>query len=216
MSIAPVDTSASSASTSSSKQLTGNFDTFLTLLTTQLQNQDPLAPMDSNQFTQQLVQFSSVEQQIHTNKNLESLLSLTKARAASDAVNYLGKQVTLSGGKGALINGEAKWTYGLEEDAKSSTISILDRNGRAVRTLDGALKAGVNNVEWDGKDNIGNQMPDGEYHLRIQAVAENGDAVNYAVASKGIVGQVDFTASEPILMLGPMQIFLSEVAALQN
>ncbi len=216
MSIAPVDTSASSASTASSKQLTGNFDTFLTLLTTQLQNQDPLAPMDSNQFTQQLVQFSSVEQQIHTNKNLESLLSLTKARAASDAVNYLGKQVTLSGGKGALINGEAKWTYGLEEDAKSSTISILDRNGKAVRTLDGALKAGVNNVEWDGKDDIGNQMPDGEYHLRIQAVAENGDAVNYAVASKAIVGQVDFTASEPILMLGPMQIFLSEVAALQN
>ena len=80
--------------------MSSNFDTFLTLLTTQLQNQDPLSPMDSNQFTQQLVQFSQVEQQINSNKNLESLISLTKNQTSVDAVSYLGKTLTLTDGAG--------------------------------------------------------------------------------------------------------------------
>src|SRR5712675_2430466 len=83
-----------SGAVTAQKSLSTNFNTFLTLLTTQLKNQDPLAPMDSNQFTQQLVQFSQVEQQINANKNLESLISLTKARGAIDAVSYLGKKLT--------------------------------------------------------------------------------------------------------------------------
>src|SRR5579884_3869002 len=87
------------------QQLTGNFDTFLQLLTTQLQNQDPLSPMDSTQFTQQLVEFSQVEQQINTNNNLQNLIGLTEANAGSTAVSYLGKDVTITNGNGALING---------------------------------------------------------------------------------------------------------------
>src|SRR5260221_4755429 len=84
--------------------LASNFDTFLTLLTTQLKNQDPLSPMDSSQFTQQLVQFSQVEQSINANQNLESLISLTKARARTDAVGYLGKTVTVTDGNARLKN----------------------------------------------------------------------------------------------------------------
>src|SRR6267142_4445505 len=83
-----------SGAVSAQKSLSTNFNTFLTLLTTQLKNQDPLAPMDSNQFTQQLVQFSQVEQQINANKNLESLISLTKNQASVNAVSYLGKTLT--------------------------------------------------------------------------------------------------------------------------
>src|SRR5690242_5441077 len=107
--VAPASTASGAAS--AQKQLSSNFDTFLTLLTTQLKNQDPLAPMDSNQFTQQLVQFSQVEQQINSNKNLESLIALTKGRSAADAVSYLGKVVTLTDGSAALMNGQAKWAY---------------------------------------------------------------------------------------------------------
>src|SRR6266446_9553353 len=92
----------SSAAATSQQQLSTNFDSFLTLLTTQLQNQDPLQPMDSNQFTQQLVEFSQVEQQINSNKNLESLISLTKNQASVSAVSYLGKTLTLTDGTGAL------------------------------------------------------------------------------------------------------------------
>src|ERR1051325_236388 len=103
----PVSSSNSAAqgqAASAQKQLSSNFDTFLTLLTTQLQNQDPLQPMDSNQFTQQLVEFSQVEQQINSNQNLESLISLTKNQTSQSAVSYLGKTLTLTDGTAALAD----------------------------------------------------------------------------------------------------------------
>ncbi|HTO41836.1 MAG TPA: flagellar hook assembly protein FlgD [Rhizomicrobium sp.] len=217
MSIDPVGAAAaSSASSKAGQQLAGNFDTFLTLLTTQLQNQDPMSPMDSNQFTQQLVQFSGVEQQINTNKNMESLISLTQSRANTDALGFLGKSVTMSGGKGVLIDGAAKWTYGLDSKAKDNTITISNADGRVVYTTQGETTAGIHNFEWDGKDNMGNQLPNGEYRLSLNAQGVDGSPVISAIASKGVVGQIDFSGSEPKLMLGPMQIALSEVAALQN
>jgi flagellar basal-body rod modification protein FlgD len=216
----PTGSSASSQTQSQSsaatQQLAGNFDTFLTLLTTQLQNQDPLSPMDSNQFTQQLVEFSGVEQQINTNKNLETLVNLTQGRSNADAVGYLGKSVTLSNGKGALINGAASWTYALNDAAKANTITISDSNGKVVYSTEGALATGVQTFAWDGKDNYGNQLPDGQYTLTLAPQAADGSAINYAVASKGVVNQVDFSGSSPQLMIGPMEIPLTDVAALQN
>lgn len=219
MTVAPVGTSTpdpNAASSASAQQLAGNFDTFLTLLTTQLQNQDPLSPMDSNQFTQQLVEFSGVEQQINANKNLETLVSLTQNRSSADAVSYLGKSVTMSNGKGALIDGAANWTYALDDKAKANTISVSDSTGKIVYTAPGELSTGVHTFAWDGKDSYGNQLPDGQYTMTLTPQAADGSAVNYAVASKGVVGQVDFSGSEPQLMIGPMEIPLSEVAALQN
>lgn len=221
MSVAPVGTNTNTPdpnaqSNAASKSLGDNFDTFLTLLTTQLQNQDPLSPMDSNQFTQQLVEFSGVEQQINTNKNLENLVSLTQSRSSADAVGYLGKSVTLSNGKGALINGAGTWTYALDGKAKANTLTVSDANGKTVYTTNGELSTGIHTFNWDGKDAYGNQLPDGQYTFTLSPVADDGSAVNYAVASKGVVAQVDFSGSEPQLMIGPMEIPLSEVAALQN
>ncbi|HVT23241.1 MAG TPA: flagellar hook assembly protein FlgD [Rhizomicrobium sp.] len=219
MSVTPVGTNTAdpnAQSTTASKSLASNFDTFLTLLTTQLQNQDPLSPMDSNQFTQQLVEFSGVEQQINTNKNLETLVSLAQGRSSADAVSYLGKSVTLSNGKGALINGQATWTYALDDKAKANTLTVSDANGKVVYTANGELTTGVHTFNWDGKDAYGNLLPDGQYTFTLSPVASDGSAVNYAVASKGVVAQVDFSGSEPQLMIGPMEIPLSEVAALQN
>jgi flagellar basal-body rod modification protein FlgD len=221
MSVAPTGSSTNTPnpnaqSSVASKSLADNFDTFLTLLTTQLQNQDPLSPMDSNQVTQQLVEFSGVEQQINTNKNLENLVSLTQSRSSADAVNYLGKSVTLSNGKGALIDGKANWTYALDDKAKGNTLTITDANGKTVYTTNGELTTGVHTFNWDGKDAYGNQLPDGQYTLTLSPVAGDGSAVKYAIASKGVVAQIDFSGSEPQLMIGPMEIPLSEVAALQN
>src|SRR5476649_2407617 len=98
MTVAPVAAAATAAASTAQKTLAGNFNTFLTLLTTQLQNQDPLSPMDSNQFTQQLVQFSQVEQQINTNDNLKSLITQGTNQTGAYAVSYLGKAVTIAGG----------------------------------------------------------------------------------------------------------------------
>src|SRR6201996_366755 len=128
---------ASSATDNSMQQLSGNFDTFLKLLTTQLQNQDPTSPMDTNQFTQQLVEYSQVEQQIDTNTNLQTLINQSSTQNASYATSYLGKNVTVSGGKGALIDGQASWTYNLGAAASSTLLTITNANGQTVDTAQG-------------------------------------------------------------------------------
>src|ERR1700710_989023 len=115
---APVTTTAAAASSSSTSpnamaQLSGNFNTFLTLLTTQLKNQDPMSPMDSNQFTQQLVEFSQVEQQIDTNTNLKSLIPQGTTQAGAFATTYLGKKVSITSGQASLSGGAANWSYTL-------------------------------------------------------------------------------------------------------
>src|SRR4249919_2257764 len=141
MTIAPISTAAATQG-AAQKTLSGNFDTFLTLLTTQLKNQDPLSPMDSNQFTQQLVQFSQVEQQINSNKNLESLIALTKSQSATNAVSYLGKTLTITDGTAALQNGAANWNYSLPNDAAITKLLITDSRGRPVFATTGETALG--------------------------------------------------------------------------
>jgi flagellar basal-body rod modification protein FlgD len=198
-----------SAATTASTRLAENFDTFLTLLTAQLRNQDPLSPMDSTEFTQQLVQFSQVEQQISQNKNLETLIGLTRSRTSADAVAYLGKTLTLTDGSGALIDGEANWTYTLDGQASAAAITITDSRGRVVFAAPGEVGNGEHQFTWDGKDNAGNQLPDGYYALSVRALLANGDPVANTVKSTGVVTEVDLSGSEPLLMIGPMAVPLS-------
>jgi flagellar basal-body rod modification protein FlgD len=213
---ATTSSTSTSAADSAQQQLSSNFDTFLTLLTTQLQNQDPLSPMDSNQFTQQLVEFSQVEQQIDSNKNLESLISLTKSQSATNAVSYLGKTLTTTDGTGALQNGQADWTYSLGEDAVSNTLIVTDSSGRVVYTAPGATTAGAHDFQWNGNDNSGNTMPDGTYTLSVHASLGSGDAADSSVTSKGQVDEVDLTGDEPVLMVGSMGVPLSKASLISG
>ena len=210
-------TGATTSSTSSAAQeLSGNFDTFLQLLTTQLQNQDPMNPMDSNQFTQELVEFSGVEQQIDTNTTLLSLISLTQSNAGASAVGYLGKTVTVTNGSAPLQNGEANWTYALGANSTSTTLSVTNSSGQVVYNAPGATSAGQQSFSWDGTDANGNQQPDGVYTLSVTALASDGSAVQTAVASKGVVDEVNLTGSQPMLMIGPMAVPLSQASAIDN
>src|SRR3546814_15982085 len=107
---------SSSAASSAATSLAGDFNTFLTLLTTQLKNQDPTSPMDSNEFTQQLVQFSQVEQQIDMNKNLETMISLLQSQQSSSNLKYVGKVVDVDSADATLPQGNTtKWSYELPE-----------------------------------------------------------------------------------------------------
>jgi flagellar basal-body rod modification protein FlgD len=198
------------------QQLAGNFDTFLTLLTTQLQNQDPLNPMDSNQFTQQLVEFSQVEQQINTNDNLKTLIGQGSTTTGAYAVSYLGKAVTVTNGNAPLANGQAIWNYNLDATASQTVLTVTDSNGQTVFTGPGETAAGHHTFDWDGKNNDGTQLPDGTYKLTVNAAAGDGTTVQNEVSTAGVVSEVDMTGGTPQLMIGPMEISLSDVAGVAS
>jgi flagellar basal-body rod modification protein FlgD len=207
--ITPPLPTVSSASTTARTRLAENFDTFLTLLTAQLKNQDPLSPIDSTQFTQQLVQFSQVEQQIAQNQNLETLIALTRSRTSVDAVGYLGKTLTFTDGSGPLVDGWATWEYTVNGGASATALTVTNAQGRVVYAGPGETGNGAHEFVWDGKDNAGNQLPDGYYALSVKALLANGNPVSSTVRSSGVVTEIDLSGSEPLLMIGPMAVPLS-------
>jgi len=198
------------------KQLSGNFSTFLTLLTTQLKNQDPTSPMDSNAFTQQLVMYSQVEQQINTNTNLKSLISQGSSNAAAMTTGYLGKKVSIVNGNAPLIGGSANWTYNLSGPALTSQIAITDSNGKTVYTAAGETGAGNHSFAWNGKDSHGNPLSDGSYKLTVTATDLAGGTVASSVASAGTVTQIDMTGGTPRLIIGSMEVDIADIAAVAN
>jgi len=219
--VAPAATTPTTSTTSSTQdaatsQLSGNFNTFLTLLTTQLQNQDPMNPMNSDQFTQELVEFSGVEQQINTNDNLKTLIGLQQSNAGSNTVSYLGKTVTVTNGSAALQDSSADWSYALGSAAASDTLTVTNSQGQTVYTTKGETGAGQHDFSWDGTDQNGNQLPDGVYNMAVTANDSSGAAVSSAVASKGVVSEVNLTGSEPLLMIGSMAVPLSAVSAIDD
>lgn len=207
---------ANAQNSSALNQLSSNFSTFLSLLTTQLKNQDPTAPMDSNQFTQQLVEFSQVEQQINTNTNLNTLITQGQSQIGAYATSYLGKAVSITNGNAALVNGQATWTYGLGTTAAQTTLTVADANGRVVYAGAGNTTAGTNSFVWDGKDNNGNQLNDGTYTLTVTAKAADGSAVATNVASAGVVNEIDMSSGTPKLVIGNMELGLGDIANVAN
>ena len=212
---AATNTNGTSSAASQMSQLSGNFSTFLTLLTTQLKNQDPTSPMDSNTFTQQLVEYSQVEQQIDTNTNLQTLITQGQSSGSAMATTYLGKQVTVTNGEASLAGGTANWNYNLGTDAANTTLSVTNASGKTVYTGAGETASGAHTFTWDGEDNNGNTMPDGAYTLSVTATASDSSAVTSAVSSTGTVNEVDMTGSAPQLVIGSLRIGLGQIANVQ-
>ncbi len=197
---------------SDSTTIAGNFDTFLQLLTTQLQNQNPLDPLDTNQFTQQLVEFSGVEQQLKTNDYLSSLVSVNSNTVNSSAVGYIGKTITASGVQSDLSNGQAQWNFNLA-DAATVNVDIKDSSGNVVYSESGSMQGGQGQFTWDGTDTAGNKMPDGTYSIQMAATDSSGKPVAVTTQTTGTVSGVDFTGTEPVLLVGNSRINLSSVSS---
>jgi flagellar basal-body rod modification protein FlgD len=194
---------SSSSNTTSSTATTGiadNFQTFLTLLTTQLQNQNPLDPLDTNQFTAQLVQFAGVEQQLKQNDQLKSLIDIEKSAQSTQALVYVGNTVAVDGSK-AQFDKSATWNFQTEKDT-TATITITNSAGQTAYTGSYSLKEGNASFVWDGKGNDGVQWPAGTYTLTATGKDSSGNSVAISTEVQGIVDSVDLTASPPLLSIG--------------
>ncbi len=192
-----------------------NFDTFLNILTTQLKNQNPLDPMDTNQFTQQLVQFTGVEQQLKTNTFLEALMNSSQNSSNTDAVSYIGKEVTANGTTATLENGGASWSFTTEAEVAEATVTIKDASGNVVYSEVGSLGEGAGNFLWDGIGSDNKPKPDGVYTITIDGKDLNNRKVPISTSTVGVVSAVDFSGVEPIFTVGGSKIRLSDVTAVK-
>jgi flagellar basal-body rod modification protein FlgD len=193
-----------------------DFNSFLTLLTSQLKFQDPMSPMDTTQFTSQLVQFTSVEQQIKQNKNLESLLAMQQTIELASASNYIGKTVEANGRSVVLSNGAASFSYNLPSDAKSVSIAIKGADGTTLRTLTGNTGQGAQTISWDGRGTTGNRLPDGTYSYAVTATGANGQPIKATTGLTGVVDGFDIAANNAIILrAGTLRIPIGDVATVR-
>lgn len=203
------------AATAAGPSLAGNFNQFLQLLTTQLQHQDPTSPLDPNQFTQELVQFASVEQQINTNTSLSTLISLQQTQQAASALQFIGATVAVSGTTAQLANGQASWNYSVNQPATAS-ISIANSAGQTVFTTSQAVQPGPQTFTWDGRDSRGNLSPDGAYKISISAVGANSQNVPVTTQVQGVVSGVDVSKSPPTLTVAGQSYPLNQIIQVLN
>ncbi|GFZ76785.1 hypothetical protein GCM10011497_00430 [Elstera cyanobacteriorum] len=167
---------ASQQTIDSRNSVASTYDNFLKLLTTQLKNQDPLDPTDSSEFTNQLVQFSQVEQQINLNAKFDKLLTSNQAAQMLQASNYIGKNVEAEGSF-LTVEAPASFNYWMTKDATTVSAVIKDENGNVVRTMTLDGKSGSHTQAWDGRKDDGSLLPVGTYNLIMSALDENGASV---------------------------------------
>ena len=221
-----IDSSSSTASTSTAstgastsqastdkKQINDQLNQFLKLLVTQLQHQDPLQPMDANQFTQQLVQFASVEQQIYQNANLEKLVSMQQGAQTGSVINYLGSMVEFEGDTMSLQGGSAAASYTLPESAAQTTIRVRDMAGNIVFSGGGETASGSHVFSWSGRGNSGEALADGAYKLEIEAKRSDGTTLDVSTHVMGLVSGIVNDGDLPQLVVGDEQIPLSKVVS---
>tara|TARA_R110002072_G_scaffold77597_2_gene180768 strand:- start:2222 stop:2875 length:654 start_codon:yes stop_codon:yes gene_type:complete len=201
---------------SSRTSLADNYEMFLNLLTAQMKNQDPLDPLDSTQFVDQLVSFSGVEQQIAQNQNLESLLIVQSAAAQTSSVGYIGRVATALTPDSRLQGGAATWQYELPESAQTTDLIIRDSSNRIVYRTSGDTTTGQHDFSWDGQTSTGHAAPDGIYSLEINAAAQNGAEITAEIRASARVTGIDLSGSEVVVEMGGVEVPLSSILALQE
>src|SRR5262249_6286957 len=196
--------------------LSGDYSNFLTLLTTQLKNQDPLSPMDTTQFTQQLVQFSAVEQQINGNKKLDQLIGLQSTANAYGAVGFVGTEIAADSSDVPLQDGKAKFDYTVEKAGGAATLKILDSSGNIVMLKQVDATVGTHPVEWDGTDYFGNQLGDGAYSVSVSYQDANGTSYDAPITTYGKVDSAEISDGTVSLKLGDVTIPLDKVLGISK
>jgi flagellar basal-body rod modification protein FlgD len=208
--------STASTTTAATQQLAGNFNTFLQLLTTQLQNQDPLSPLDTDEFTQQLVEFASVQQQVDTNTNMQTLISLQQTAQATQALQLVGASVTVNGSTAALTaSAPATWSLNSPSPA-TGTVTITSSTGQTAFTGTVSLNSGTQTYGWNGQGTNGVTWPAGQYNLAITATGASGQPVTVSTQVQGTVTGVNLSTSPPQVTVNGQGFPISSIQSLTN
>ncbi len=207
---------ASSAASSALSSIAGNFNSFLTMLTTQLQNQDPSSPMDSDQFTSEIATFAGVQQQVSTNTNLGQLISLTQNGQATADADLVGQTATFTGGQIPLQSGTGSIAF-TTANAQPIAIAITDASGNVVRTVQSTSTAGSNSWTWNGQDDSGHTLPDGSYGISVQTEDGSGNVTAVPFTMSGtITGVTKATSGDIMLQMGSGEVDMNDVSAVNK
>jgi flagellar basal-body rod modification protein FlgD len=205
----------------SRNSLANNEQTFLKLLTTQLKNQDPLAPTDTTQMTSQITQMTGVEQQLVTNDLLAALVGMSTGGGISEGVNLMGKQVTAETDKSVLKNKEATWSYTQSRAATGVKIEVVDKFGKTIATvLPDDMSGGDHTFKWDGKSTPeGVQQPEGgEYTIKVTATDSEGSKITTTAKGRidGVVTKVTNESGVNMVWIGDTKVPLDSVIGVTN
>jgi flagellar basal-body rod modification protein FlgD len=202
-------TPTTTAAGSDDAMIASNFTTFLQLLTTQLKNQNPMDPLDTNQFTQQLVQFAQVEQQMKSNTQLEALLAVEKSAQSTVALAYVGQTVAVDG-TATKLDGTASWALSI---AKPSTVNVTIKDATGQTAFSGSftMTPGNQNFTWDGKGNDGKAWPPGTYTMSATVTDASGQTTSLATEILGDVDSVDVTKDPPILSINGQDYTMDQI-----
>jgi flagellar basal-body rod modification protein FlgD len=206
----------SAATTAATQQIAGNFNTFLQLLTTQLQNQDPLDPLDTDEFTQQLVEFASVQQQVDTNTNMQTLISLQQTAQATSALQLVGATVTVTGTTAALTaSSPASWSLNSPSPA-TGTVTITSSTGQTAFTGTVSLNSGTQAYTWNGQGTNGVTWPAGQYNLAITATNASGQPVTVSTQVQGTVTGVNLSSSPAQVIVNGQDFPISSIQSITS
>jgi flagellar basal-body rod modification protein FlgD len=221
---APLTTTTSAAAASSSinnglASVANNYQTFLSLLTTQLSNQDPLSPMDTSQFTQQLTQMTGVEQQLLSNQLLQQLVNQSSSsNSLTSAVGLIGQTATVNGDEAQLQNGSATWEFSLPSAPASMTVNVVDSNNNIVWS--GPVTAsgsGAQTFTWSGQNMSGVQQSNGgTYSLTINAKSSSGATITPSTTLQGTVTAVQTVSGQTMVTVGGAQVPLSSIIGVSS
>lgn len=215
----PINTAVSGAATTSgavdNTMIASNFTTFLQLLTTQLKNQNPLDPLDTNQFTQQLVQFAQVEQQMKSNDQLSALVALDKTAQSTTALAYVGATVVVDGSTAPLTADGAHWTLNTSKPA-TATVTITDATGQTAYSGTFSINPGNQAFTWDGRGNDGRLWPAGSYKLTATGVDANKQPVAISTEVQAVVDSVDLTQNPPLLSINGQNYTMDKIKRIER
>lgn len=223
MSTQQLTSTTSSAAANSSinnglASIANNYQTFLSLLTTQLANQDPTSPMDTSQFTSQLTQMTGVEQQLLSNQLLQQLVNQSGGGNLESAIGMIGQNVTINGDSANLTNGTATWTFSLPSAPSSMTVSVVNANNDIIWTGPvNASGSGAQTFTWNGQDMSGNQQANGgTYTLKITATDANGNPITANTTLQGTATAVQTVNGQTMVTVGGAQVPLSSIIGVSS